>query len=457
MKKYRNEGFGILLTVLTILVLLSHTAVSRSYEIFGTSLRQTTAGAFKPSFQTDDSLRADTVAGDTIDEDTLDEQQDSIDEQQDSVADNANLPWPQNVQARINRLLESKIFETSTVGMMIYDLTADSVLFSHNARQLMRPASSLKMMVAVASLDRLGCNYKYRTTMETTAEKDSNVLKGDLYFRGGFDPMIDNGDLDVFADSLRSLGIDTIRGSIIADVSMKDNDRLGEGWCWDDDNPVLSPLLASRKDDFTERVAARMRRKGIVTDCYMRTGRTPATARTLCTIERPIGDVMHRMLKVSDNLYSESMFYQLAASAGGTATARQGRRLMNRLIQQLGFKPSRYYIADGSGLSLYNYVSPELEVAFLRHAYKSDCIYTMLMKHLPIAGEDGTLDDRMRRGAACRNVHAKTGTVTGVSALAGYCTAANGHRLCFSIINMGIRHASSGRNFQDRVCEAMCR
>lgn len=76
---------------------------------------------------------------------------------------------------------------------------------------------------------------------------------------------------------------------------------------------------------------------------------------------------------------------------------------------------------------------------------------------MPVAGVDGTLDDRMQRGYARGNVHAKTGTVTGVSALAGYCTAANGHVLCFSIINMGIRHSSSGRRFQDRVCEALCR
>ena len=55
-----------------------------------------------------------------------------------------------------------------------------------------------------------------------------------------------------------------------------------------------------------------------------------------------------------------------------------------------------------------------------------------------------------------RNVTAKTGTVTGVSALAGYCTAANGHYLCFSIINNGIRKAQTGRTFQDRVCEALC-
>ena len=389
-----------------------------------------------------------TIVNDTIEADTVNV---------DTVCETNTSTWPKNIQTRIDKLLDNDIFETSTVGLMVYDLTADSVLYSHNARQLMRPASTLKMMVAVAALDRLGCDYRYRTTMSTTAGQSENVLRGDIYFHGGFDPMIDNGDLDRFVDSLRALGVDTLRGNIISDLSMKDDDLLGEGWCWDDDNPVLSPLLVNRKNEFAERFTERLRRAGIVFDGELRTGHTPRVARTLCTIERPIGDVMERMLKESDNLYSESMFYQLAASTGGTATARQGRTIINRLIDRLGLKPSRYYIADGSGLSLYNYVSPELEVAFLRHAYRSDCVLTMLMKHLPVAGEDGTLDKRMRRGRARGNVHAKTGTVTGVSSLAGYCTSANGHRLCFSIINMGIRHASSGRNFQDRVCEALCR
>ena len=164
-------------------------------------------------------------------------------------------------------------------------------------------------------------------------------------------------------------------------------------------------------------------------------------------------------MKKSDNLYSESVFYHLAASAGAStpATARQGRRMMNRLIEKLGYKPSKYYIADGSGLSLYNYVSPELEVAFLRYAFGKDEIYVPLYQVMPVAGIDGTLRRRMRSGYATGNVHAKTGTVTGVSALAGYCTAANGHTLCFSIINMGLRRAATGRKFQDKVCEALCR
>lgn len=55
------------------------------------------------------------------------------------------------------------------------------------------------------------------------------------------------------------------------------------------------------------------------------------------------------------------------------------------------------------------------------------------------------------------NVHAKTGTVTSVSALAGYCTAANGHKICFSIVNQGILKASDGREFQNRICELLCK
>jgi len=408
------------------------------------------ANGARCAFHAADDDPADSVTADTIDSDT-------VFTEEDSTAEVSTLPWPQNVQARLGKLLENKIFETSTVGMQVYDLTADSALFSHNAKQLMRPASTLKMMVAVAALDRLGRGYRYRTTMETTAEQDSNVLRGDLYFRGGFDPMIDNGDLDTFVDSLRALGVDTLRGNIYSDLTMKDTDRLGEGWCWDDDNPVLSPLLAGRKDEFAERFLLRMMKAGIVFEGRLRQAETPQHARTLCAIERPITDVMRRMLKESDNLYSESVFYHLAATAGGTATARKGRGRMNRLISQLGFKPNKYYIADGSGLSLYNYVSPELEVAFLRHAYRNDSIYSTLLSLLPVAGEDGTLSKRMRHSAARGNVRAKTGTVQGVSSLAGYCTAANGHLLCFSIINMGIRYTSSGRNFQDRVCNALCR
>lgn len=378
---------------------------------------------------------------------------------QDTVDNMAETAWPENVRSRIDALLASDMFRTSTVGMMIYDITADSVIFKYNESQLMRPASTLKMMVAVAALDRLGGDYRYATELLYDGRIEGCVLDGDLYCRGGFDPAFGRDDLAAFADSVKALGIDTVRGNLYADLSMKDSDRLGEGWCWDDDNPVLTPLLISGKDEFLERFKDALNRVDIVVEGSLKEDRVPRGAVPLCVIRRPIDDILPRMMKESDNLYSESLFYQLAASAGSSApaTAKQGRRMMNRLIERLGFRPSDYYIADGSGLSLYNYVSPELEVAFLRYAYSKTAIHAHLYDALPIAGVDGTLDSRMRHGYANGNVRAKTGTVTGVSSLAGYCMAANGHVLCFSIINMGIRRAAIGRHFQDRVCEALCR
>ena len=92
----------------------------------------------------------------------------------------------------------------------------------------------------------------------------------------------------------------------------------------------------------------------------------------------------------------------------------------------------------------------------LRHAYQNGPIFDHLYPTLPIAGVDGTLKDRMKKTSAQGNVRAKTGTVTGISSLAGYCTAANGHQLCFAIINQGIMRAAAGKAFQDRVCKVLC-
>lgn len=397
---------------------------------------------------------------DSVDVDSMtvnadDNAADSID-----TAESDSLPWPQNLLQRIDNIFKgTTIFNTSAVGMKIYDLTADSTLFELDSRQLLRPASTLKMIVAVTALDKLGCDYTFTTRVAYTGRVDSTALVGDICCKGGFDPTLANSDISDIADSIAALGIDSIKGDIRLDMTMKDGDRLGEGWCWDDDNPVLSPLVVGRKDEFGERLQKRLRQKGIVVTGRCREDAMPGGARTIYKKVTPIATVMHRQLKRSDNLYSEAIFYQIA-SDGATrsrATAKNGRAAVNRLISKMGLKPSAYYIADGCGLSLYNYVSAELEVAFLRYAYRNKDIYQTLYDCLPIAGVDGSLDERMRRGAAYDNVRAKTGTVTGISSLAGYCTAANGHVLCFSIINSGIRYKSSGRNFQDKVCQAMCR
>lgn len=382
-------------------------------------------------------------------------QTDSLTVKNDSVL---TLPWPQSLQANIDTLLtDHPLFDISQVGFMIYDLTADSVLYQYNHRHTLRPASNMKLVTAIAALDRLGAKHQLRTSLYYTGVRDSCTLRGDLYCVGGMDPLFDADDLEAFVEGVRRLGIDTIRGRIVADKTMKDADLLGWGWCWDDDNPVLSPLLIGRKDNFTERFAQALRKAGMTVDVQLSEGRLPADATYMVACVHNIGNVLPKMMKDSDNLYAESLFYQLAATSGARpASAKHARQVITKLIEKLGLPSSAYHIADGSGLSLYNYLSPELEVALLRYAWSKESIRKPLYVSLPIAGRDGTLSKRMKRTVAEGNVHAKTGTLKGVTTLAGYCTAANGHMLCFAIMNQGVLKTSNGRDFQDRLCILMC-
>ena len=372
-------------------------------------------------------------------------------------ADNDLLEWPANIQERIGNLLHHDMFQTSQVGLMVYDLTADSAIFCHNERQLMRPASTMKMVTAVAAIDCLGSSYQLKTQLRYSGTVSDKTLVGNIYCIGGLDPRFNNDDMRAFVESLRKIEIDTIRGKIVADVSMKDRDLLGEGWCWDDKNPVLSPLLVNRTDNFMETISSILTNTGIYLDITTDKGTAPHGTFELCTRTHTIDQILQRMMKKSDNLYAEALFYQIAAQQGSRyATAKQAAAAIKRLINKIGLNASDYRIADGSGLSLYNYLTPEVEVGLLKYAWNNEDIYYYLYNSMPIAGQDGTLQNRMRGTHAAGNVRAKTGTVTGVSSLAGYCTSSNGHELCFAIINNGLLSTSKGRMFQDRVCQALC-
>lgn len=367
------------------------------------------------------------------------------------------LPWPQNVQARLDQLTTHSMFETSQLGLMVYDLTADSAIYKRNERQMLRPASTMKIVTAIAAIDRLGGSYQFKTSLRYTGNIENKTLTGDVFCVGGFDPRFNTDDMNAFVESLRSMGIDTIRGRIVADKSMKQAEQYGEGWCWDDDNPALSPLLISRKDCFVSRFIDELRENGLVVDCYSTEGEAPPYAFEICTRSHTIDQILMRMMKESDNLYAEAMFYQVAAASGERpAKASHARDYIKQLMRKTGLDASMCKIADGSGLSLYNYVSAEMEVKLMRYAYNNSNIYLHLYPSLPVAGQDGTLRKRMNNSFTAGNVHAKTGTVTGISSLAGYLTAANGHVLCFAIINQGVLHGRNGRSFQDKVCYALC-
>ncbi|MBT8382339.1 MAG: D-alanyl-D-alanine carboxypeptidase/D-alanyl-D-alanine-endopeptidase, partial [Ignavibacteria bacterium] len=136
------------------------------------------------------------------------------------------------------------------------------------------------------------------------------------------------------------------------------------------------------------------------------------------SIFRSIDTVLVDLNKESDNLNAEMIVYAIAYNdSGAPANAEDGLAAIYRLVDSLGLNADHYYFADGSGVSHYNLVSAELIVEMLKYIYyKRSDLFDIFYNSLSIAGIDGTIEKRMWNTSAENNVHAKTGTLRGVSA-----------------------------------------
>ena len=357
-------------------------------------------------------------------------------------------------------------------GICVYDLAADTLVVAYNAQKLMRPASVEKVVTAVCALDQLGKEHLLRTRVFLEGTVEEAVLHGNLRVVGGYDPMVSYADVKAIARSVREAGIDSIDGCVVGDVSMTEYKHLGSGWCWDDVPsdvvPYLSPLffnhelpidnpkgkfLQQPEAYFLDVLITEMRAAGIGLAPFpsriVMTANSAQSGQELYAGGHSLEQVLQLMMKKSDNLHAEAVFFQL----GNTAEA--AAQQMGQTLAKAGAEEDSYVIADGSGLSLYNYVTARTLVQLLRYAWRRPAIYGALYPALPIAGVDGTLERRMKNTPAARNVHAKTGTVAGVSSLAGYVTTHDGRLLAFAILLNGVSSQKEGRHFQDRVCVAL--
>jgi D-alanyl-D-alanine carboxypeptidase/D-alanyl-D-alanine-endopeptidase (penicillin-binding protein 4) len=362
-------------------------------------------------------------------------------------------------------------------GAYVYDLTTKQALFSERATTMRPPASVEKLYTATAALERLGPTTRLQTTVFGVGHlAPGGIWEGNLYLRGGGDPTF--GDSSFIASHyagaganmstlvtqlVRTDGIHHIVGSIEGDESYFDSLR-GEpssNYAFD---PFLEGTLRALAFDrgasgsehgahAPAAYAARKLRQALTADGVSIRGSsgaaaTPPGATQLTAVVSPtVAELLGLMLPPSDNFFAETLLKDLGAHFAGAGTTAAGAAVVSQTISSLlAIQP---HVVDGSGLSEADRTSP-YEVADLLVELAETPVGTVLREHMAIAGHTGTLELRMRHTGASGRCEGKTGTLTGVSNLVGYCQAADGHLLAFAFFNDGIG-VESAHIFQDHM------
>lgn len=167
---------------------------------------------------------------------------------------------------------------------------------------------------------------------------------------------------------------------------------------------------------------------------------------------RPLYEIIAVMLKRSDNQIAEQLRWTLLATQmQETLLNRRYVALLMNHAACIGDSGRGLALVDGSGLSRKNLLAPASIVRVLSYIAGRE-YFRPFYDALPIAGVDGTLKSRMQGTPAAANVHAKTGTMRGVSGLAGYVTSGGGERLAFAVFVNGHSGSTGARNLQNRIC-----
>jgi D-alanyl-D-alanine carboxypeptidase/D-alanyl-D-alanine-endopeptidase (penicillin-binding protein 4) len=362
-------------------------------------------------------------------------------------------------------------------GAYVYDLSAQQALFSERASALHPPASVEKLYTATSALALMGASGHLSTSLLGTGRlAPRGVWEGNLYLRGGGDPTFgsasfirshyggNGASVSALASQLvRTDGIHQVTGSVFGDESYFDSSR-GEPSSGYASDPFLEGTLsglafnrgASGSERWPHAPAAyaahelwrALKADGVRIRRSSRAAVTPPGAVQLAQVSSPtIAQLLGLMLPPSDNYFAETLIKDLGARYGGAGTTAAGAAVVRRTIASLaGTHP---HVVDGSGLSRSDLTSPQ-QVADLLVKLAPTPIGGVLRGDLAVAGRTGTLETRMRDTTAAGRCEAKTGSLIGVSNLAGYCESADGHLLAFAIFNDGIS-VETARTYQDHM------
>jgi len=199
-----------------------------------------------------------------------------------------------------------------------------------------------------------------------------------------------------------------------------------------------------------------LREQGVEVTGTARTGRVPQGATQVAEHRSPpMPEILSLLNKPSDNLIAESLLKTLGAVRKNEGTARAGTNVEREYLKRIGVDPEILVLADGSGLSRHNNVTPASIIAILQYMWTHPNRNSFI-ESLPVAGVDGSLRRRMLNTPAAGKVMAKTGYVGKARSLSGYVTARDGEVYAFSMIMNHYNGTTADVNaIQDRILAAI--
>ena len=363
----------------------------------------------------------------------------------------------------INAVLEAVLFTTASIGIKVVAVETGEVIYEKNSRKLHHPASTTKLFTAATALAKLGSDYQFETTLYADAVVKGEVV-GNIYLKGRADPVLQPQDIVKLGDALLQMGVKSIQGSIVVDETYLDAVWEGLGWMRDD-RPLWISALSIREVEPNVSTMSRalacghllktaLIEKGVHVRGKIVSGTVPSDAHSVTKhLSPPLTDILRLMNKPSDNWIAELLFKTIGAEViGEPGTWKKGRGAIADFLEEVMGEPPAHRFVDGSGLSRYNLLNAELLTKLLVYMYHNFELMPEYLASLPIAGVDGTLKNRMQGMSAEKVLRAKTGTLSGVSALAGYTVTADDEVFAFGIlISHYVGPARYARSIQDKI------
>jgi D-alanyl-D-alanine carboxypeptidase/D-alanyl-D-alanine-endopeptidase (penicillin-binding protein 4) len=370
----------------------------------------------------------------------------------------------------------------SQSGLMVMDAETEEVVCAANAEAPLPLASNTKLFTTSTALSKLGPTSTIATKVLTDGTIDSaGILHGSLYLQGGGDPSLGTPAFydsylaglgtNIFAivPQLKRAGIKGVTGRLYGDDTIFDRKRgvadsnyatsiyIGPLSGLDFNSGFAGNTSSSHFSSDPAKLATQtldnsMRHSGIRISPTIALGKTPADAKSVAVIRSPpISQIVNTTDVYSDNFFAEMLEKLLGARFGGAGTTAAGTHVVEEYARTLG---SDIQQVDGSGLTHSNLASAQDVVKLLQGVQKS-AIGEEFIQDLALSGKEGTTAGRMKGTAAYGRCRLKTGTLTGVSNLSGYCFNTDGKVMIFSTLMGSVGSTETAHAYQDKIAGAV--